>query len=307
MPTQRLSMRRIREVLRLRHQGLTERVIARMLGVSNGVVHGYLRRARLAGLSWPLPEGQWWAKRNGRPSGTNAFGTGEFPCVYCGGLVVATDPTTCRLASCSAANSGPTIWCFRRALSVPDAFLVISSRSFRIRFRLCRGACTLLAVLSTPPFKMASTPRTWRSSASLSLFLPSSRPAVPRSLLLRAARWNVSPDASRWAIPMDCPDYQKKNCKSGSPGSDVSRRVGCADVNAAGLRNHSTSSSIIHSRGQEVCDGLPTFARSIVPKPCRRGISADPLRRRGLHHRSPFRRLTAKPRRMLIWANYLMR
>jgi DNA-binding NarL/FixJ family response regulator len=31
-------MRRIREVLRLRHQGLTERVIAQMLGVSNGVV-----------------------------------------------------------------------------------------------------------------------------------------------------------------------------------------------------------------------------------------------------------------------------
>ena len=57
MPTQRLSMRRIREVLRLRHQGLTERVIARMIGVSNGVVHGYLRRARLTGLTWPLPEG----------------------------------------------------------------------------------------------------------------------------------------------------------------------------------------------------------------------------------------------------------
>jgi transposase len=50
-------MRRIREVLRLRHQGLTERVIARMIGVSNGVVHGYLRRARFAGLTWPLPEG----------------------------------------------------------------------------------------------------------------------------------------------------------------------------------------------------------------------------------------------------------
>ncbi len=56
MPTQRLSMRRIREVLRLRYQGLTERVIARTLGVSNGVVHGYVRRARLAGLAWPLPE-----------------------------------------------------------------------------------------------------------------------------------------------------------------------------------------------------------------------------------------------------------
>lgn len=50
-------MRRIREVLRFRQvQGLTERVIARMIGVSNGVVHGYLRRARLAGLTWPLPE-----------------------------------------------------------------------------------------------------------------------------------------------------------------------------------------------------------------------------------------------------------
>jgi transposase len=58
MPTQRLSMRRIRDVLRLRHaQGLTERLIARTLGVSNGVVHSYLRRARLAGLTWPLPEG----------------------------------------------------------------------------------------------------------------------------------------------------------------------------------------------------------------------------------------------------------
>src|SRR6188768_4173179 len=57
MPTQRLSMRRIREVLRLRHQGLTERVIARMIGVSNGVVHGYQRRAQLAGLTWPLPDG----------------------------------------------------------------------------------------------------------------------------------------------------------------------------------------------------------------------------------------------------------
>lgn len=36
---------------------MTERVIARTLGVSNGVVHGYTRRARLAGLGWPLPEG----------------------------------------------------------------------------------------------------------------------------------------------------------------------------------------------------------------------------------------------------------
>ncbi|MHC2191375.1 transposase [Bradyrhizobium diazoefficiens] len=58
MPTQRLSMRRIKEVLRLEHfQGLPERAIARSVGVSNGVVHSYLSRARSAGLSWPLPEG----------------------------------------------------------------------------------------------------------------------------------------------------------------------------------------------------------------------------------------------------------
>ncbi|MCP1769068.1 transposase [Bradyrhizobium japonicum] len=51
-------MRRIKEVLRLKHfQGLPERAIARSVGVSNGVVHSYLSRARSAGLSWPLPEG----------------------------------------------------------------------------------------------------------------------------------------------------------------------------------------------------------------------------------------------------------
>lgn len=58
MPTQRLSMRRIKEVLRQKHvQGLPERAIARTLGVSNGAVHSYLRRARAAGLNWPLPAG----------------------------------------------------------------------------------------------------------------------------------------------------------------------------------------------------------------------------------------------------------
>jgi transcriptional regulator len=49
MHTKRLSMRRIRKVLCLRHQGLTERVIARMLGVSNGIVHGYAARTPCAG------------------------------------------------------------------------------------------------------------------------------------------------------------------------------------------------------------------------------------------------------------------
>ncbi|WP_283807063.1 IS21 family transposase [Bradyrhizobium elkanii] len=51
-------MRRIKEVLRLKHvQGLPERAIARTLGISNGAVHSYLRRAGAAGLNWPLPAG----------------------------------------------------------------------------------------------------------------------------------------------------------------------------------------------------------------------------------------------------------
>jgi hypothetical protein len=57
MPNPRLSMRQIREVLRLRQQGLSERVIARTLGLSNGVFHGYLFRARMAGLGLAAAEG----------------------------------------------------------------------------------------------------------------------------------------------------------------------------------------------------------------------------------------------------------
>ena len=57
MPTERLSMRKIRDVLRLKFEsGLSERVIARSLSLSNGVVNSYLQRARMAGLGWPLPE-----------------------------------------------------------------------------------------------------------------------------------------------------------------------------------------------------------------------------------------------------------
>lgn len=58
MPTGRLTMRRIRDVLRLKFaQGLSERAIAASLGLGKGSVGAYLRRAREAGLSSPLPEG----------------------------------------------------------------------------------------------------------------------------------------------------------------------------------------------------------------------------------------------------------
>lgn len=56
MPTERLSMRRIRQVLQL-HFGVhtSARVIAREVGVGRSTVQDYLTRATTAGLGWPLP------------------------------------------------------------------------------------------------------------------------------------------------------------------------------------------------------------------------------------------------------------
>ena len=57
MPTGRLSMRRIRDGLRMKHaRGLSERVIARSLGLGKGTVGACVGRARKAGLTWPLPD-----------------------------------------------------------------------------------------------------------------------------------------------------------------------------------------------------------------------------------------------------------
>lgn len=58
MPQERLSMRKIREVFRLRwEQGLTHRQIVQSCRIGQGTVVEYLRRAKVAGLTWPLPEG----------------------------------------------------------------------------------------------------------------------------------------------------------------------------------------------------------------------------------------------------------
>jgi transposase len=51
-------MRKLREVLRLIHEaGLGQRQVARSLQLSPSTVAEYRRRAALAGLAWPLPEG----------------------------------------------------------------------------------------------------------------------------------------------------------------------------------------------------------------------------------------------------------
>ena len=57
MPAERLSMRQIREVLRLCFESrLPQRAVAKSLGLSQGAISGYLSRARAAGVAWPLAE-----------------------------------------------------------------------------------------------------------------------------------------------------------------------------------------------------------------------------------------------------------
>lgn len=56
MPNDRLTMRRIREVLRLRDQALSKRRIAQAIGVSPTTVGEYVRRAQSAGLTFPAAD-----------------------------------------------------------------------------------------------------------------------------------------------------------------------------------------------------------------------------------------------------------
>src|SRR5947208_8877356 len=57
MPAERLSMRKVREVLRLKHTlGMSLRQISEATGVGKTVVGEYVRRARVIGITWPVPE-----------------------------------------------------------------------------------------------------------------------------------------------------------------------------------------------------------------------------------------------------------
>src|SRR6266480_5280433 len=56
MPAERVSMRRIREILRLKYEaGATERAIARSIGVARSTVALTLERVAAVRLGWPLP------------------------------------------------------------------------------------------------------------------------------------------------------------------------------------------------------------------------------------------------------------
>ncbi len=57
MPAKReLSMRRLRHLLRLRHDGVSAREIGRRLGVARSTIQDNLKRAAAAGLAWPLAD-----------------------------------------------------------------------------------------------------------------------------------------------------------------------------------------------------------------------------------------------------------
>ena len=56
MPGERLPMRKIRDVLRLDAGGLSKRRIAASLNIGATSAGDYIRRARRAGLGWPLPD-----------------------------------------------------------------------------------------------------------------------------------------------------------------------------------------------------------------------------------------------------------
>ena len=56
MPAKReLTMRQIRQMLRLAHDGVSAREIGRTLRAARSTIQDNLNRARTAGLSWPLP------------------------------------------------------------------------------------------------------------------------------------------------------------------------------------------------------------------------------------------------------------
>jgi hypothetical protein len=55
METERVSMRKVREVLRLRHElKLSVREVAEATGVGKTAVAEYVRRAKVIGLTWPV-------------------------------------------------------------------------------------------------------------------------------------------------------------------------------------------------------------------------------------------------------------
>src|ERR1700693_5619041 len=56
MPTERLAMRHVRDVIRLKSAGMPVREIARRVGTAPSTVRLTIRRFEATGLTWPLPD-----------------------------------------------------------------------------------------------------------------------------------------------------------------------------------------------------------------------------------------------------------
>jgi len=94
MPARReLTMRQLRQMLRLHHDGVSAREIGRTLGVARSTIQNNLERARNAGIGWPLPA-EWsdivleqrllarsGVKPGQRRGSAARTGTGEHPSV----------------------------------------------------------------------------------------------------------------------------------------------------------------------------------------------------------------------------------
>ena len=83
MPQARLSMRKLKEVLRLHSLGLKQQQIARSCLIAQSTVHQYLKAAAAAGVSWPLPP-DWDQRRleevvSGAPRPTEAWHKAGMP------------------------------------------------------------------------------------------------------------------------------------------------------------------------------------------------------------------------------------
>ena len=56
MPTERLAMRHVRDVMRLKSAGMASREIARRVGTAPSTVRLTIRRFEASGLTWPLSD-----------------------------------------------------------------------------------------------------------------------------------------------------------------------------------------------------------------------------------------------------------
>lgn len=70
MPAERLPMRKIREVLRLKYAcGASDRVISRSVGIGRTAIAEYVRRAAVIG--WPIPDDAALERKLFAPAGYN--------------------------------------------------------------------------------------------------------------------------------------------------------------------------------------------------------------------------------------------